>query len=534
MKILFVTAADSDKEFENPYTFTQPNLGLLTLMSALQAECVQNGISCDLEYLDGKQKGEDTVIDFITKNSDSIAIVCFSALTSNYASSVRIASHAKRINPGILTIFGNDHFSVLYERIMRRRPFIDYGFRGNDVVEGFVAFVMDILRGRELVEPSYAGLVYRDGDDTIACNPETPEEYARLPLIDYSLMDATLPHSEAYIQAQWRAFPGSMESGARLQGVDIARGCIKFAGRRLDGIPENACDFCGIAPGEKALLSVSADLAWARIKNVVDHGYNELFITADELPMTFWPLLRQMAESVPDWHKALMPEQRPKLICYARADFFESNPERLDILVDILGFREFFIGLDGFSDLSLQVMNKPRERTNVSGGGLLATNFSALRRVSGKGCKTTAGVVVTHLGITKEIMAENYSNIQILLNDNQIRNFSFFASPLFPLVGSHAFRYMMDPDYAKSRADRFGLRIDHNALVAKSEFYRSEDELSFGQMLEDFVEACCPDISMQDLNEYLESLNRMAADYEVMVEGNRERQICPAQESEHG
>jgi hypothetical protein len=54
-------------------------------------------------------------------------------------------------------------------------------------------------------------------------------------------------------------------------------------------------------------------------------------VTADELPLTLWPLLNGMVSAIPDWYSDL---------------------------VDSLRFDHFFIGFDGLTDTSLRVMNK--------------------------------------------------------------------------------------------------------------------------------------------------------------------------------
>src|SRR3989344_243919 len=98
------------------------------------------------------------------------------------------------LNPKIITIFGNDHFSALSNRIMEQQSLVDYGFYGNDVVEGFTAFLVDLLAGQLKLLDKYSGLVYREKDKVkhntnalqlynednkvrIIRNLETPEEY---------------------------------------------------------------------------------------------------------------------------------------------------------------------------------------------------------------------------------------------------------------------------------------------------------------------------------------------------------------------
>ena len=183
MKVLFVNAADTTRHVSSANTAIYPNLGLLTLMSAL----AQRILTHELGYLDGTVYGNGTIREFITENASSLKALCFSVLTANYGASIELARVAKTQNPNIITIFGNDHFSALAERIMRYQPLVDFGFYGNDVVEGFTAFIVDFLAGQELSLETYPGLVYRT-PGTIHRNTERPDEYSRLPLVDYSLM----------------------------------------------------------------------------------------------------------------------------------------------------------------------------------------------------------------------------------------------------------------------------------------------------------------------------------------------------------
>src|SRR4029078_10561385 len=116
-------------------------------------------------------------------------MVGFSAYTLNYGACLTIARHAKACNPQIVNVIGNDHFSALYREIMTRREGVfDYGFYGNDVVEGVTQFVLDLLSGTVSEPPSYAGIVFRDPRSAAGVTrcPENPAEFDRLPLVDYS------------------------------------------------------------------------------------------------------------------------------------------------------------------------------------------------------------------------------------------------------------------------------------------------------------------------------------------------------------
>ncbi len=515
MKVLFVTAANNSRHASSSNTTIYPHLGLLTLMSSLKG-AVQQGV--EIGYLDGTVYGNPFIQTYIEENAQSISVICFSVLTPNYGSSVTLTNLAKALNPQIVTIFGNDHFSALHESVMSNQPNITYGFYGNDVVEGFTDMVSDIVSGRMRPLGSYHGLVYRDVQGAIIRNPENANEYNRLPLVDYSLADTLFPHSESYAKGQQKTYGFMRNRGLRSQVVDIGRGCIKFSGRRVCDIPINACDFCGIIPGDRVILPQTASRAWAILKNAYDQGYNYFYITADELPLTLWGLLKGMADSIPEWHKDLSPSERPKMFGYARAEGFDAQPEKIDTLVDVLGFDHFNIGFDGLSKISLEVMNKrPVGRKSCD---LMKLNMDALQTVVKKGCMITAGFVVTHLGITPEIMDENYRNIEEIVSRYPSTFAALDFGPLCPIPGSMSFRYLTDPQFAKKRAEGFGLSVDVAYLESVRNRYLNQDAIDTDELVEDFIRGCCPKITIKHVDDHMERMRRLAEKFSIVVGGS--------------
>jgi hypothetical protein len=179
--ILFINANDTSRHTSSANTSIYPNLGLLTLMSSLRPRL--EGTDLRVGYLDGTVHGNPALEEFIDAHAHRIQALCFSVLTANYGASVAMAQRAKRINPQALVVFGNDHFSALYDRVMANQPWVDVGFYGNDVVEGFTDFMADRFTGVLRPTMDYAGLVYRDASGTVHRNPENPAEYGRLPLV---------------------------------------------------------------------------------------------------------------------------------------------------------------------------------------------------------------------------------------------------------------------------------------------------------------------------------------------------------------
>lgn len=515
--IIFVNANDTSRHTSSANTAIYPNLGLLTLMSALRTRLGEGRFR--LGYFDGTVYGNQKLHDFIDSHAAEIHALCFSVLTANYGAAVAMAQRAKNLNPAIRTIFGNDHFSAVYENIMSRRPVIDAGFYGNDVVTGFTNFVIDDANQSLGDLANYPGLVHRSVSGAVRGNPELPAEYAGLPLVDYSLADSLFPHQELYLKAQQGVYFFMRDRDLRSQVVDIGRGCIKFAGERLDGIPVNACDFCGIVPGTKEIVSPEAERAWTILENVYRQGYNYFYITADELPLTLWRMLRGMAESPPEWFTDLHPAERPRMFGYTRAEAFATFPDRISTLIDVLGFDQFFIGFDGLTDISLKVMNKQ----SVGGRGRHDTpmghNLRALDSVVSSGGLVTAGVVLTHLGITREIMAENLSVLTDIVDAHPKTFTALDFSPLCPIPGSQSFRYLTHPESAERRAAQFGLTVDRGYLESVKDKYLFGDEFDMDELVRDFTIGCCPDISMALVDEHIERISELADRHGIVIGG---------------
>ena len=502
-----------------------PNLGLLTLATSLQQALRRGGLAAKVLYYDGSLHGDEFIRGYIAQHARRIAVIGYSSYTPNYGSCVSLARHAKACNAGIVNVIGNDHFSALYLEILKAQQGVfDYGFYGNDVVEGFTEFVLAILTGSLGNLRSYAGLVYRDRlslNGVTRC-PENPAEFSRLPLPDYSLLDSLLPHAQRYLDEQ-QAFYGYMrEENLRATVVDIARGCIKFTGPRNEsGTPLNACDFCGIIPGTKALSSQSAERAWDIIRNAYDQGYNYLFVTADDLPTTFWPLLRDMAERMPDWYLALDPAERPRMMCYARADAFRDRmKDRIDVLMNTLRFDHFFVGLDGFSSMSLRAINKGINRSANDSDDLLRHNLNACQEIARRGGRLSAGAVITHIGITPEMLEENYEMMRRVITQYPRLFAEIDFELLGPIPGSLAFNYLRRPGAARARADELGLNVDDAVLEALHRKYRGVDDLDSQELTHDFVRGCCPDITVEMADDYLRKVQALMVEVGIAFDSN--------------
>jgi radical SAM superfamily enzyme YgiQ (UPF0313 family) len=497
-----------------------PNLGLLTLGTSLKTSLRRAGVAAEVLYYDGSLLGDDFIRRYIAENADRLAVIGYSSFTLNYGECVALARHAKQCNAGIVNVLGNDHFSALYREVMTRQGGVfDYGFHGNDVVEGFAAFVGDLLAGALTDLGRYPGLVFRDPQASggVRRNAEDPAEFSRLPLTDYSLLDSLVAHAEYYVREQHAFYPWARNEGLRTTVIELARGCLKFGGKRNEsGIPLNACDFCAIIPGTSALSARSAERAWEIIRNAFEHGYNYLFVTADELPSTFWSLLRAMAAQMPDWYLRLTPPQRPRMMGYARADAFRENiQERIDLLMNTLGYEHFFVGLDGFSSHSLRALNKGINQRANDDGDLLAHNLVACQEIARRGGRLSSGVVITHMGITPEVLESNFQTMSQVIREYRSVFMEIDFELLCPIPGSLAFDYLRRPGMARGRADALGVNVNQPYLEYLHEKYRERDDVDHQELASDFILACCPDITVELAQDYLRKIRQLAVDQQI-------------------
>jgi hypothetical protein len=495
-----------------------PNLGLLTLATALEAAVDPD--AAVVWYYDGALLGDDGLATLIAKHGHRIEVLGLSAYTYNFEQCIRHARALKATSPSARVAMGNDHFSARHAQILARNAdVVDCGFVGNDVVESFARWVRDVLAKREMPVTSYPGLtVLRDGQ--IHRQAEQPQEYARLPLVDYGLQDSYTSHRASYRAEQQELYSYLRDSGREIGLVDFARGCLKFAGPRTSsGTPLSACEFCGIIPGAKAIASVSSTRAWQTIGNAFDQGYRYLFATADELPWTFWPLLRSMAATKPDWYLDLHLDDRPRLMCYARADVFKADfAQRIDLAIQDLLIDHFVVGLDGLTEDSLRSMNKPIGSGRAGESSMLEENFRACSEIHRRGAKLTAGVVLTHIGSTPDLLEAGFKTLTGLLGRYRSAFVELDFELFCPIPGSLAYDYFQVPETGVRRARELGVDLRESALMAKSKRYADADFIDPEEMIDDFIEVFCPTIDRPMANAYLDRIRNAVEDLGLVYE----------------
>uniref|UniRef100_UPI003F492456 hypothetical protein n=1 Tax=Nonomuraea sp. CA-252377 TaxID=3240003 RepID=UPI003F492456 len=471
-------------------------LGALSLVSALHDNPQLNPI-----YIDGTVIDLDEVLTYITDHADRILAVCLGMLTANFEAGIRIARHAKSADPHIATIAGNDHFSSLWRECMAAAPCLDYGFVGNEVIGPFTRLIA-ALHTSSAIDPSvFPGLVHRGADGTHLTPPGAEPVFTGF---DYSLADRAFQHTPLYTgHFQQRIAPRLQELlGCKVSAgvpVEIGRGCVKFAGN-------DACSFCSIHPGTLWRNQLSAEQAWHVMEAAVGAGYDYLYLTGDELPLTFAKLLTAMNATQPAWWTALPDADRPVLVGYGRADGI-ADPRRTALLTS-LGVRQIMIGMDAGAPLSLAAMNKPvggrRRDVLAEAERLYEKNATAITVAREHGLLIRAGFVIGHIGMTPTLLHENLQRILALISEGAARGvFSAVdVEVLSPQPGARDYTYLTDPAAAQAAASHLGLSIAGEAVrTAIAERWRGQAVVPPENAMRDYASALMPEVSFDDLAE---------------------------------
>jgi anaerobic magnesium-protoporphyrin IX monomethyl ester cyclase len=487
-------------------------LGVLSLVSALTAHQ-----DVDPLYIDGTIIDLDDVLTHISDNAPSILAVCLGMLTANYEAGLLIARHAKAADPKIVTIAGNDHFSSLPKACMNAAPELDYGFVGNEIVGPFTHFITALRHGTAIDPAAFPGLVHRR-DGTVRITP--PHREPVFAGYDYTLVDRAFPHTARYtaffgrrIAPRIRELTGrTVTAGVP---VEIGRGCVKFAA-------DDACSFCSIQPGHLWRNQLTPHQAWAAIGNAWTSGYDYLYLTADELPLTFAQLLTRMAASVPDWWSSLAENDRPVIVGYGRADGI-ADPRKTALLTS-LGVRQIMIGMDAGSPVSLAAMNKPlggrRRDALTEAETLYRQNSEAITVAHDHGLLIRAGFVVGHIGMTAALLEENLERILALITEGGQRGvFSAIdVEVLSPQPGARDYTYLTSPSTAEAAATRLGLKIaDEGTRTEIAARWANRDVVMPEDAMRDYTTAVMPEISFDDLAQARKTIREHAKACGVVI-----------------
>ncbi|MEV6829449.1 hypothetical protein [Amycolatopsis sp. NPDC051102] len=515
MKVLVVAPPNSNTAIEgaactvtNPQEHSDwanyPHLGVLALVSALRPV---PGI--EPEYLDGTILPWQELLKYVEDHAGEILALCITALTATYEAGLQLCAAAKNANENIVTIMGNDHVTALTAEVSSLRAGqVDYIFTGNEVVGRFVGLIAALRAGAVAKTP---GVV-----QVIGSSPGEPVYTS----IDHSAIDRTFRHSAAYR----KNFAGRIAPALlRLTGrtfaagvpVEIGRGCVKFA-------QDDACSFCSIQHAGVWRNSIrDAATAWNVISDAHRAGYDYLYLTADELPLTFGKLLREMQAETPGWWREMAEDERPAMVGYARADGLEN--ERNAALLRGLGIRQVMVGLDAGSPISLRALRKPLSPRRdpapaARAEKLFESNVRALSSAKNTGLVLKVGFVLGHLGMSHGLLRENVDMMNELLTLGAGSITSVDVEVLSPEPGSLDFRTLLSPDLASARASRLGLPLPTSApreqLAGK---WRGKDVIDRESAMADYVTAVMPGLTMADLAEARSAVRTHAADLGLTI-----------------
>ncbi|MCB0410422.1 MAG: cobalamin-dependent protein, partial [Flavobacteriales bacterium] len=416
-----------------------PALGILALASAIE----------DIEgikpvYLDGNVCSFKTILSFIENFNNNILCIGISALSENYYIGLKILKFSRSLNNKIIHVIGNEHFTALPHLCLENQQhLLDYGFYGNDVVYKFKKFIYNLLCNQDV--RNTPSLVYYHNNKLFR-NPEVKES---LPYeINYRLLDSYYPHTKIYERnfdsarlERWfnRKFNRSTI-------IEIARGCVKFKNN-------NKCSFCSIQYGNIWKNSISnGKEAWSFIEKTFRNGYDVIFITADELLLTFYSLLIDMRNNMPDWFKALSEFEKPLLIAYVRVEGL-CNERNVKLLYD-LGVRIVYLGIDAGSKFSINIFNKSLYKKEKGVERLYEQNKRALDVVKKLNMKVDIGYVLGHIGLTKGILQENIDFACELISNYSNTIGVFDANILCPEPGSRDYYFLINPVIAMEFAKK--------------------------------------------------------------------------------
>jgi len=470
-----------------------PHLGILSLASYIEKNSPFSSV-----YMDGVVCPVADIASFITENHEKIHAVCVSLITANYGSGLKICEYAKNLDPEIITFAGNDHFSALTQEVMSTSPVLDYGFVGNEIFDPFCRFLTDVRAQPDINPSNYAGLVCRKDNEIVRVPVATEQIFTD---IQYDLLDRFYPHTEVYTENFQKRLGKRLN---QLLGRDIkrgipiefARGCIKFSG-------DDACSFCSIQYGGMWRNQVNgSSLAWNMIGDAYKAGYDYLYVTADELPLTFPKLLLQMAAERPDWHLALPEKEQPVLVGYARADGLQK--EHVVAAMREVGFRICYVGIDAGSPLSLMAMNKPlrSKEPMYQAEHMFQANQQAAENAKRHGIALKLGFVLGHIGMTQELLEDNVRSVCDLLDTSNESVVSIDVEMLSPEPGSKDFHRLTHPKEALAFASSHNLRLsDESTLNHFAQKYTGCDVFDRDEAIKDYVEAFMPELTFKQLTQ---------------------------------
>ena len=156
---------------EKPFNYT---LGLLCLSTYIKEHGYKVG------YINMNTDGES--FEYIVKNSN---IICFSPMTITVDCIIKLINDAKLINNTVKVIVGGYHASYMIKELFASCAGLDLIIIGEGERQ-----VINYLDGMELSK--ILGIAYRNGNEIIINDSETPLEENQIPSPDFSLIGSRM------------------------------------------------------------------------------------------------------------------------------------------------------------------------------------------------------------------------------------------------------------------------------------------------------------------------------------------------------
>lgn len=421
-----------EKFFQSQTMDCYPPLGLLSIAAYLRAM----NHELEVEVLDASVIAQNKIEAAIDAH-----VVGISTTVGTYKNALRIAAKAKE--KGARVVLGGPYASVLAEKILLNREYVDCIVAG-DGEDAFYRYAED----RPLSEID--NLVYREGDRVVRNN-----------LVALDLDTLPRPAFEYVDVAQYFAnfkrrftFLGEKLESSKELPVFSRKGC---AWRMAKG-----CLFCSIF--DRTFRVKTPGRVWTEIDALmwrykVDGVYD---VSDDFLSNIRWLEEFAGAKGKRDVYFVLMG--RVSLIDDSTAD-----------LLHKLNCVRIFLGIECGEQTMLDRMNK---------GTTVAQNINAVKSLSERGIKVTAGVVLGAPGENKESLANTMRFFSRLIAFGNLDVID--PSVLIPLPGSPSFSQLL-------------------SLPEMAEKYQNEDIFDVTELQRDWVRHFC-NIGFEDLLEAIDVL----------------------------
>ena len=216
-------------------------LGLMALMAGLNQENFRVELYKPVVRIFNRRDFKRVARDILSRGPSSIG---FSTWCVSYTTSLLIAGHVKKANPGIIVIFGGPHASETDILTLDTYPFVDYILRG-EADQSLVTLLTILLNRNQQQEfPNVPGLTYRDASSG----------KIKRSTVDCSIPDLDLLPLPAY----------EMASGKTVK-LDIGRGC------------PFKCSYCSTSNFFSKKFRVKSAL---RVLDEIDYCYKETGLTS--------------------------------------------------------------------------------------------------------------------------------------------------------------------------------------------------------------------------------------------------------------